>query len=574
MAAAEKDRPTEIRFSGAANNLNNPLDLYLRKQNEVASMVNADLSYPGKLKLLRPLLARNAAAVSNIHSLCVADGVAYLVAGRGLKYLSGTTLTALYTLSVSLGLSWTQVGDWLFIGNGTDKLTIYLPTPVACQWGLDIPTVAPTVVDSTTASTDATPFGIYDCYYRYRVTLPDGTLILTALSPLASVDVTTTGGAKISWTVPAAPSFVGATSVQIDLFRTSTSLPGVFLVTTLAVGATTYTDDLSDAALQLLTAYAEIGYYPPPDHPEIVFYYPAADRLFCTVAGDAYWSAPGMYHIFIYSADVNEYTNVNSVFLGSEHILAVQKIDENLYFGSAKTWRRLRGRSPANWSWEDTGAIIGPINQNGCCETPWGVLHPAIDGKMWLFNGINSKPILEEFVFTTPPDATCHATFDGRFYRLFYGDTSYPSLVVDFMKYPSQSPRIVQSTQDMTASFYDKLAGELWLADAQYVRSGEDTGTDVTLSFRLPNIPMVDLTQFGSMGQFIIRVNTGGDDLTITPYFDDVAAADPLNAINNNALQYEEVPICFGEGRTMSFEISITSHADVTIQEPWVLTKE
>ena len=119
--AADTDKPIEIRFSGAMNSLNTPLDLYLRKQNEVVSMVNADLTYPGKLKLLRPLLALNATAGANIHSLCVADGVAYVVDGSSLKYLSGSTLTLLLALATSAGMSWSQVGDWLFIGNGADS---------------------------------------------------------------------------------------------------------------------------------------------------------------------------------------------------------------------------------------------------------------------------------------------------------------------------------------------------------------------------------------------------------------------------------------------------------------------
>ena len=562
--AEQKQQPLELRFSGAMNNLNGLLDLYLRKKAEVPIMVNADLTSPGKLKLLRPLVALNSIAGTDIHSLCVANSTVFAVDGVGLKY--GNSLTALGTLSVSDKLSWAQVGNWLFLGNGSDKKAIYIPTPVMTMWGIAIPTVAPTVTDSTSAGN---PDGTYQCYYRYRITLPDGTLILTALSPVGSVTVVTN---KISWAVPAYPTFTGATSVHVDLFRTSTSIAGTYLVTTLT-GATTYTDDLTDAALQLLTAYAETGNHPPPDDPEIVYYYPAADRLFCTVGGDAYWSEAGMYHVFLYSATAAEYANVNSVFLGQEHCTAVRRIDENLYFGSKRTWRRLRGRTPANWSWEDTSATVGPINQASSCETPWGILHPSIDGKMWIFNGISSRRILEEFVFLTVPDVDSHATFDGRFYRLFYGDTTYPSLVVDFLKYPENPPRIVQSTQSMTASFYDKSTGKLYLADSFYIRNGIDTTTDVTLMFKTPNINLADLTTYGQMGNLTARVNTGGDDLTIRQYLDD-ALLTTLNAVNNLALQYEDVPLSFGEGRTMALDVTITSHEDVTIEEPWILTKE
>ena len=564
-----EQQPIEIRFSGGMNNLNSALDLYMRKQHEVPLLVNADLTYPGRIKLLRPLLKVSAAAVTDLHSLCVADGTVFLADGMTLGYLLGMVATSLGALTSAEKLTWAQVGDWLFIGNGKDKLTIYIPTPVLCQWGLDIPTVAPTVTDSGVAGN---PDGTYECFYRYRVTLPDGTVVLTALSPVGSVTVVTN---KITWALPAYPAFVGATSVQIDLSRTSTALTGTYLVTTLSSPTVSYTDDVSDADLQLETAYAETDYYPPPDNPEIVYYDPGTDRIFATIGGDAYWSEAGIYHIFLYDATTAEYRNVNSVFLGKEHITAVHRFDENLYFGSKKTWRRRRGKAQADWTWEDTSATIGPLNQDGCCVTPWGILHPATDGRLWLFTGNSSKPILEEFVFATRPDASCHATFDGRFYRLFYGDPTYPSLVVDFMKYPSIPPRIVQSTQSATASFFDQNTASFYLSDGHYVRSGEDFATDVSLIVRLPDFPLADLIKFGSTAKLTACLKTDGDDLTIKHFFDDAnVSPDTPQIVNNTALRHEELPVPFGEGRTMSMEISITSNADIILQEPWILTGE
>jgi hypothetical protein len=422
------------------------------------------------------------------------------------------------------------------------------------------------VVDSTVGGN---PDGTYSCYYRYRVTLPDGTIILTALSPVGSVTVATN---KISWTVPAAPSFTGATSVQIDLYRTATSMSGNYLVTTLAVGTTTYTDDVSDADLQLLSTYDETGYYPPPANIKIVKYYPAADRVFATVGPDAYWSEAGIYNIFKYSATAAEYENVNSVFLTGDDITAVKRIDENLYFGSAGTWRRLRGRTPSNWTWEDTMAAAGPVNDESAVETPWGVIHPAADGTMWMFTGNTSRSILDEFVFATPPGTSSHATFDGRFYRLFYEDPTYPELVVDFLKYPEIPPRIVQSSRTATASFYDKNTGKFYLADTNYLRYGADSADEVTLTIKTPDIPLEGLLRIGSRSMLNYKANTRGADITVTPYADG-AALTPFT-ISTATDKRDRAPLPFGDAYTLSLLIEITTALAITIEEPWLIAKD
>ena len=559
-------QPNEIRFSGALNNLNTAIDLFQRKRGEVPLMVNCDITLPGKLSPLKTLLALNAGAGTTIHSLFVGNGVVFIVDGITLQYLSTSSLVTLLALTASTKMSWAKAGNWIFCANGADKQAIYINTPVACAWGLAIPTVMPTVADSGTAGN---PNGTYSCYYRYRVTLPDGSIILTALSPVGSVTLTTK---KINWTVPAYPTFTGATSVHVDLFRTSTAMAGNYLVTTLT-GATTYTDDLTDAALQLLTVYAETGYYPPPAGINLAKYCPASDRVFAVVGNVAYWSEPGKYHVFLYKASVAEYESVNSVFLAGENITAVKIIDEQMYFGSTGTWRRLRGKTPVDFKWEDTPAIKGPINDESAVETPWGVLHPSIDGTMWMFTGITSRQIVPEFVFATRPTAaTAHATFDGRFYRLFYGDAANPELMIDFLKYPELPPRVVQSTRSATASFYDKFTGKFYMVDAQYVRNGVDASSSIAMRFQTPDIPLSGLSELGKAASLVYKCNTQGEDMTVTPYVDDVAGA-PIT-INTATLKRDYTGVPFGDGYAMSLLFEITSAAAILIEEPFLLKQD
>lgn len=566
MADQKTTQPIELRFSGAMNNFNTPLDLYLRKKGEVPILRNADLTLPGIISPLKGLLPLNTVPGVDIHSIFVGNGTKFVVDGTTLKYLVAAALTTVGSLTVDNKLYWAQAGNWIFIANDTDKKAIYIPGPTLCSWGLAIPTVAPTVTDSGVAGN---PDGTYSCYYRYRITLPDGTIVFTALSPVGSVTVVTN---KISWSVSAYPTFTGATSVKIDLFRTSASMSGNYLVTTLSSPTTTYTDDLTDAALQLLTAYDETGYYPPPTGAKIVKYYAAADRIFVTVGGDAYWSEAGQYHTFLYDAATAEYSNVNSVFLSGESITAIKRIDENLYLGSLGTWRRLRGRSPSDWTWEDTMAAMGPINDESAVETPWGIIHPGIDGTMWLFTGNTSRSILDEFIFSTHPSTAAHATFDGRFYRLYYEDTDFPELVVDFLKYPSVPPRIVQSSRTATASFYDKATGKFYTADASYLRNGDDPDDSVALTIWTPDIPMAELLKFGNRSVLNYKANTQGEDMAITPYADDVALA-PIT-INTVTDKRDRTSLPLGDAYTLSLLISITSALAITIEEPWLIAKD
>jgi hypothetical protein len=554
----------EIRMAGGLNNRMTGLDLFLRKLRENQVCVNVDTTYDGQIRRYAPLLPLNSGAGSNLRTLFVADGIPFLMDGAALKY--GNGLTTLIALLSSNKVYMDQVGDWLFIGTGDAKKAVYIPTLTVCDWGIAVPTVAPTLTPGT-----GTLNGTYSCYYRYAITLPDGTLIRTALSPVADLSPAT---ASIEWSDIPVPTFGGATAVQIELFRTKAGWADIYLVQTITAGTTTYSDDLGDPTLQAATLlYAETGFYPPPSFPSIVRYYDEADRVFVSLGGDVYWSEPAEYHIFLYNAIAGDYESVNSVFLGSESITAIKLIDENLYFSSPKRWRRLRGRSPASWDWEDiSSATAGAMSQESATETPFGIIFPYIDGRIWLFDGYSTRPILEDFIFTTPPDANSHATYDGRFWRLFYSDPTYPELVVDFLKYPGQPPKIVQSTRSATCSFFDRMTAKLYMADAHYLRQGKDTTTQVPISLRTAEVPPEDLSVLGDMATLVLGVDTKGDSLTITPRYDRTAQS-PLTPTVTNSMQDVELPIPFGTNRRISFDLSINTAKEIIIEEPLVLRK-
>ena len=566
--------PISLLFTGGINNIDTPLDLFLKGLKEAVSCINADTTLLGRLKLLRPLLALNTTAEgSSIHTVFVANEVVLVGAGANMKYWDGDDLTSILTGLAAASASMAHAGNWVYFGNGTDKQAVYLPDKTGCDWGQDVPSAAPTVAVGAAGSVKD---NTYSCYYRYKITLPDGTIIRTGLSPVATVAITgADADKKIEWTGLVHADFTGATTNQIELFRTGTGISATYLVTTLDSGTTTYSDDVSDVNLILQTAFAETGYYPPPDGVDVAIYDPGSDRVFCTVGNNIYWCEAGLYHIFVYNATAGEYTNINSIFLAGENVTSLALFDEQLYIGSQKTWRRRRGTNPSYWTWEDiNGAIKGPLNFRSVALTPWGLVYPGNDGHIWIFNGFTTAKVVEQFVFSTEPDTTAHASFDGRFYRLYYGDTTNPELVIDFFGFPNVPPRVVQSTRSASASFYDPATNEFYQGDSDgYLRNGADTGEEVTLTVRLAEVPIERLIDIGNAGSMLIHVNTQEDSLTITPYCDDEAQT-PLSTIETDNLKRLPVPLGLNEYRTFSFEATITTKKDIELREPWLIRSE
>lgn len=564
--------PIQMRFTGGMNNVNTALDLFLKEGGETQELINADLTYPGKLKLLRPLKAITGAASAEIHSVYEAGDWVFVGAGTVIYYtpLAGGALTSLITGLSGSDVCFEKAGNWVYYTDGTTAGVIYIggSVPVKSQWGEDVPATAPIVA----AGAAGNPNGDYSCYYRHKITLADGVTVLrTDLSPVAAITV---ASEKIEWSAIVQSTFTGAHTIQTELFRTKTGWADIYLVTTLASGTTTYSDDVDDATLQTNTAFDEQGFYPPPDNIDYIIYHPGADRLFLIVKNEVYWTEGGLYHIVFYDIDLGDYENVNAVYLDGEDITSALLMDEQLYFGSKKTWTRLRGKNPTYWSWEPTSATAGPLSFRSCIFTSSGAVYPCADGYFYLFQGIDSKTISDQFEFTVKPDETSFGEFDGRFMYFYYGDTDYPELVIDFQGFSQRPLKFVKSTRDYSAVHYSRMTRKLYVGDSDgYLRYGPDTDVDVTMSFKTSEIPVERLINLGDAGSMLVDADTGGDEMIITPIMDDEDQT-ALPAVELSTRARKPVTIGLGTYRAISFEVSITSKKDIKIQEPWFLRKE
>ena len=550
-----------------------PLRLFLRQQGDLANLIDADLSTLGEIGILRPLKALNSSAESfPIHSVFMANEVILAGIDDNLKYWTGSAITSLLT---SFGndnpMSFAHAGNWVFIANSNVRKAVYLPTPAGTDWGVRVPTEAPTVVAVLSGTNNKTA-GVYSCYYRHKVTMPDGSIIRTDLSPVAAVTLANSDD-KFLWTDLIDTSFEGATTIEKELFRQLVGWDAIYLVTTVAFGTVTYDDDQGDTTVQANTAFDQTGYYPPPDSPDIVAYHPGADRVFAAKDNAAFWSVPGEYHTFIFNTSSDTYTNTNEVFLAGENITGMIILDEQMYFGSAGGFRRLRGADPASWRWEDTGATKGPVSERALSKTRWGALYPGNDGRIWMFNGFESSPILEYFVFDVKPSSLSHATFDGRYYRLFYKDETYPSIVVDFFGFPNIPPRVVKSVQDADSSYYDKFADTYITGTSDgFIKTGVNNEPDVEIIIRTPEIPVEALDKLGDMGTLVLRLNTNGGNVEVTTIADGIEL-DSVSTFSTDSYQFYPVSVPLGCQYTLQFEIKITTKQDFILGEPLMLTK-
>lgn len=106
--------------------------------------------------------------------------------------------------------------------------------------GIDEPTVAPTVAQGIAGAIEA---GTFQCYYRYidRDGYPGN------LSPVGSVTIS--ASRKIDWSTIGNPSS-NTRITHVELYRTGASGSNLlYLLTTLTVGTTTYTDNIPNATL-------------------------------------------------------------------------------------------------------------------------------------------------------------------------------------------------------------------------------------------------------------------------------------------------------------------------------------
>jgi len=394
------------------------------------------LDNDGFLKPMKPRvkLASDAyGTIKNIHRymntvlMCEDANIRYAWDLRGYcdNYTAPDNNYTLAGAGVDARYSIVDYNGWILMVNGFKNVIFCKDT--IYDWGVPNPSKAPV----GTAGAAGNPNGTYNLYYTYVIKFANGMEYETGPSAPASVTVTSQ---KITWS-GIVPSPYGGSGVEIKkrLYRYSSGLAETYYVTEIANATTTYSDDATDATIQLNETLSTEAYSTPPDSMTDIDLY--IYRMFGIKGTYLYWSEPYIPFGFKTTSNINVCEN---------DLKAVRFWGDQLYMASANRWYRLSGTDPDSWGIKNTFADNGVINPHTVEVTKYGIIGLNYDG-IYMFDGSVSKNITEKHIGTSlflddisDTDA-CFAEYDGSKYYFYYpesGTALSKCLVIDFTFYP------------------------------------------------------------------------------------------------------------------------------------------
>lgn len=412
----------------------------------------------------------------------------------------------------------------------------------------------------------------YGCYYSYVGKYIDGSEHETDLSPVLTIS--RTGNAAISWT-----SIPASTDPQVTHKRLYRSYLGsIWYVAEITNATLTYSDTMTDAELVASTVFENTGYYPPPDNIWMVLEH--YRRLFVLVEGDyshwIFWSEPQDPLAFIYDEDTALYANGTDVFHKGNPCTGMAKWGGELFIASSSGFRRLVGSSPSYWALRDTLTQIGNVARYAMQTTRWGLLHLWWDG-VYLFNGYNSTKLTsknEAFFKGINWDAAdeIRSVFDGKVFRLLvpYGTSSIPNraFVMDFETYPRI--RCYEEDQGESVALFDVDENQVWYGKTTNV-GWRDGDSEVSMDIYSKAFAVANLIQLDGAARLHYEINTGGKDVTLTVYHDNVAH-DTTITLNTQGRERNVVSIPLKNARTIALRLTGEVDSEVEIYEPWIFS--
>jgi hypothetical protein len=428
------------------------------------------------------------------------------------------------------------------------------------EWDINPPSQKPI----GTAGSAGNPNGTYSLYYTYLITFPNGTVVETAPSPAGSVTVSSQA---ITWSGITPCLYVGTgLTIHRKLYRYSTTLIEIYYVATIGDNTTTtYTDDFTDAQLEINSILETVDYVIPPPNPTFIASH--LQRMFCVEGSYIYPSEPYLPFSFDWSS-VLQVTQ-----LGDDLQCAI-KWGDQLYLPTKNTWYRLHGSSSDSWQIKQSFAHNGVLNKHTVKASRYGIFGLWTDG-IYLFDGNVSKNITLQKVGKALFDGisdrdSCYSEWDGRKYYFHYpesGTTLSKRLVIDMGSYPE----IVVYNDDFipTAHYYDPETTINYYGFNGY--HYEEGGADVvSFSMKTGDRAAKNLMKHKQLEYFFYDINTGGKDVTVSIYIDDESAF--TKTINTSERTKERVQLPQKSGYRFSVEVTAADARGITIYEPWAVS--
>lgn len=466
--------------------------------------------------------------------------------------------TSLGTLASTNRPTFCDHEEFTFVLTGNDKKVFV--DEGWYDWDIPGPANAPT----GTAGATGYPNGTYSLYYTYLITFPNGTVVETAPSPAGSVTVALQ---KIEWSnIKPCPYAGTGVTIHRKLYRYSTGLIETYYVATIADNTTTtYSDDYTDAQLEINSIIETADYTPPPDDPSFAVSH--LQRVF--VIAENYLYPSEAYLPFNFkTTEVLQITQ-----LGDNLVCGVVWGDQ-LFIPSKSKWYRLHGSSSATWQIRNTFAHAGIINKHTVKVTRYGILGQWYDG-IYLFDGSVSKNLtdkkIQKSVFTGISSvSSCYSEWDGRKYYFHYpvsGTTLSKRLVIDMSTYPD--PAIYEDDFIPTAHSYHEITGINYYGYGGY--HYEEGGTD-TVSFAMTTGDRAakNILQQKQLEYFYYDINTGGKDVVVTITMDGETAF--TKTLNTTARTKDRVQLPQKSGYRFAVSVTAANARGVTIYEPWAIS--
>ena len=426
------------------------------------------------------------------------------------------------------------------------------------KWGMDSPATAPIVVTGAAGNPNAT----YDCYYTYYVTFPNDKVVETGPSPVGTVVATLD---KIEWSgITPCPYEGSGLIIHRRLYRTVSGTP--YLVDILTNNtATTYSDDVTDAALQAATILGTEGYTIPPVGATDICVY--LQRVFYIKDSILGWSEPYQPFNFIDTSDV-------VVTKDNEPLVSLVDWGDQLYLVSASRWYRLQGTDPDTWAIKRTFADNGVVNKHTLKRTKYGLIGLWYDG-IYNFEGtitrnITDKKLGRDFFTSLSDLSVCYAEFDGTRYYFYYassGSTVDSCLVIDFAYAPDY--RIYQNDFVAHAHEYYKETGVNYTAKNGYDYSDGGTET-IPTSVVTGDKVFGAITKRKCLDYLYYDVDTNGKDLTVNIVVDGTTV-DSLTLNTSSRERNRSRKLKAKEGYRLSVEMSCADSQGLDIYAPWIL---
>jgi hypothetical protein len=427
------------------------------------------------------------------------------------------------------------------------------------EWGVENPVKAPGVADSGVAGN---PDGTYYCYVTYYIIFPNDKVYETAASAAGTVTVVTN---KITWSsIPICPYEGEGLVIHRYLYRTVSGT--AYLLKIIDDNTTqTYTDDVTDAALQAASAYATANYSTPPDNAVDIDVY--LQRVFLIKESSLYWSEPYIPFGFKTTSDV-------VVTKEDEELIGIIDWGDQVYIASKEQWYRLQGSDPTTWSIKRTFTDNGIINRHTLKKSKFGLIGLDYDG-IYIFDGATSQSLTEKILgksfFTDLDDlSVCYAEFDGEIYYFYYassGSTLDSCLRLDFTNGRSDIQLYTGGFLDAHELYREATVRYQAYNGYEYTEGGTET---IVTSLLTGDQAFKNIGQLKNLEYLYYDIDTNSIDVTVIIYVDGTAGFTiTLNTSSRKRARSEKLPQL--EGYRFSIGIDCADSQSLKIYGPWLL---